>query len=257
MRPCPCAAALCKLCKLCKPTGPYQWFVCCHCLCSAAAAADTPAATQQQQQPAAPGLRQPLDNTFIWQLIWQQRGSIFTALAALLFCVGSNLASPVLSGVLFETLVQGQPFSKWVAQRTAWDHLMAALHAGAGHAARPSGNAQCGQQSVGGVLPVQANAGQQAVTACLFMVSMSPPLSHHRHPHHSTHIRPRRYSRVLAVMMVLYVTEPLLSQVYIQKACEAGEKVQAALRLEAFRTLLMQRIEFFDRHRCGAGRGSE
>lgn len=51
-------------------------------------------------------------------------------------------------------------------------------------------------------------------------------------------------------MVVLYVSEPLLSRIYVLKACEAGEKVQAALRLEAFRTLLMQRIEFFDRHRC-------
>jgi len=63
-----------------------------------------------------------------------------------------------------------------------------------------------------------------------------------------------RYSRLLAVMVVMYVIEPLLSLVYIRKACEAGEKVQAALRLEAFRTLLMQRIEFFDKHRQVAGR---
>lgn len=41
-------------------------------------------------------------------------------------------------------------------------------------------------------------------------------------------------------------------QVYIRKACEAGEKVQAALRLEAFRTLLMQKVEFFDKHRSGS-----
>lgn len=63
----------------------------------------------------------------------------------------------------------------------------------------------------------------------------------------------RSYVRPLCVMAVLYVTEPLLSAVYIRKACEAGEKVQAALRLEAFRTLLMQRIEFFDKHRQVAG----
>ena len=51
-------------------------------------------------------------------------------------------------------------------------------------------------------------------------------------------------------MAGIYVAEPLLSRLYIQQACAAGEKVQAAMRLEAFRTLLMQRIEFFDRHRA-------
>lgn len=35
---------------------------------------------------------------------------------------------------------------------------------------------------------------------------------------------------------------------YILNACGAGEKLQAALRAEAFRTLLAQRVEFFDRH---------
>jgi ATP-binding cassette subfamily B (MDR/TAP) protein 8 len=36
--------------------------------------------------------------------------------------------------------------------------------------------------------------------------------------------------------------------VYILNACNAGEKLQAALRVEAFRSLLAQRVEFFDRH---------
>lgn len=35
---------------------------------------------------------------------------------------------------------------------------------------------------------------------------------------------------------------------YILNACGAGEKLQAALRSEAFRALLCQRVEFFDRH---------
>ncbi len=61
--------------------------------------------------------RYPLDTLFIWSLVWQQRQSIFIAFAALLFCVASNLASPVISGALFETLVQGQPFSKWVGAK--------------------------------------------------------------------------------------------------------------------------------------------
>lgn len=57
------------------------------------------------------------------------------------------------------------------------------------------------------------------------------------------------YRRLLTYMLILYVIEPILSKVYIHQICEVGEKVQAALRLEAFRVLLMQRIEFFDRHR--------
>jgi len=56
--------------------------------------------------------RYPLDDLYIWSLVWQQRKQIFAALGALLVCVASNLASPVISGALFETLVQGQPFSK-------------------------------------------------------------------------------------------------------------------------------------------------
>jgi hypothetical protein len=72
--------------------------------------------------------------------------------------------------------------------------------------------------------------------------------------HSSPPCNAHRYSRLLGLMVVMYVLEPLLSLVYIRKACEAGEKVQAALRLEAFRTLLMQRIEFFDKHRWVGGR---
>jgi hypothetical protein len=37
-------------------------------------------------------------------------------------------------------------------------------------------------------------------------------------------------------------------QVYMYNMLSAGEKVLATLRLELFRTLLMQRLSFFDRH---------
>jgi len=57
------------------------------------------------------------------------------------------------------------------------------------------------------------------------------------------------YRTLLAGMMALYVLEPLLSRVYIIHLCSIGEKVQATLRREAFRVLLMQRIIFFDQHR--------
>lgn len=58
------------------------------------------------------------------------------------------------------------------------------------------------------------------------------------------------YSKLLAIMLAIYIIEPLLSQVYITHVCAVGEKVQASLRLEAFRVVLMQKIEFFDRHRA-------
>ncbi|EFN54275.1 hypothetical protein CHLNCDRAFT_31851 [Chlorella variabilis] len=56
------------------------------------------------------------------------------------------------------------------------------------------------------------------------------------------------YSKLFLGLLFIYVAEPLLSQVYILNACAAGEKLQASLRLEAFRCLLAQRVEFFDRH---------
>lgn len=113
--------------------------------------------------------RAPLDRRFILGAVLRQRGNLLVAGAALLLCVAANLASPVLSGALFETLIQGQPFS--------------------------------------------------------------------------------RYKALLALLAVSYVGEPLLSQVYVRQATAAAEKVQAELRIEAFRVLLMQRIEFFDVHR--------
>jgi ATP-binding cassette, subfamily B (MDR/TAP), member 10 len=115
-------------------------------------------------------LRTPLDNQYIISLILQQKRHLALAGISLIACVGANLASPVLSGLLFETLVLQRPFEA--------------------------------------------------------------------------------YGRILAVLLGLYVCEPLLSQVYIQQVCAIGEKVQLSLRLEAFRVLLMQGMEFFDRHRA-------
>lgn len=103
-------------------------------------------------------------------LIWAESRHLLVGGLALLVCVASNLASPVISGMLFETLVQRAPAEQ--------------------------------------------------------------------------------YGRLLAAMLALYIVEPLLSHVYIQEMCAVGEKVQAALRLEAFRILLMQRVDFFDRHRA-------
>ena len=58
--------------------------------------------------------RAPLDDRFILGVALQQSRHLFLAAVALLLCVASNLASPILSGALFETLVHGQPFSRRV-----------------------------------------------------------------------------------------------------------------------------------------------
>eukprot|EP00208_Stichococcus_sp_RCC1054_P006203 CAMPEP_0206138586 /NCGR_PEP_ID=MMETSP1473-20131121/3425_1 /ASSEMBLY_ACC=CAM_ASM_001109 /TAXON_ID=1461547 /ORGANISM="Stichococcus sp, Strain RCC1054" /LENGTH=706 /DNA_ID=CAMNT_0053532061 /DNA_START=385 /DNA_END=2508 /DNA_ORIENTATION=+ len=57
-----------------------------------------------------------------------------------------------------------------------------------------------------------------------------------------------QYPKFFAVFTAIYVLEPLLTRVYIRNMCAAGEKVLATVRRELFRTLLLQRIDFFDRH---------
>lgn len=56
--------------------------------------------------------------------------------------------------------------------------------------------------------------------------------------------------RYLCCMVAVYLTEPLLSFVYVKALWAMGEEVVASLRRELFRTLLVQRIEFFDRHKA-------
>lgn len=47
--------------------------------------------------------------------------------------------------------------------------------------------------------------------------------------------------QILGILAVGYVLEPLLTKVYMQNLIHAGEAVLASLRLELFRTLLMQK----------------
>jgi ABC-type multidrug transport system fused ATPase/permease subunit len=58
--------------------------------------------------------------------------------------------------------------------------------------------------------------------------------------------------QVFGVLLVGYLLEPLLTRVYMVNVIAAGEKVLATIRMELFRTLLMQKIEFFDRHSATA-----
>lgn len=98
----------------------------------------------------------------------QQRHHIVLAGVVLLFCTASNLAAPVLSGMLLDILVQQQPLAN--------------------------------------------------------------------------------YTKVFFILLAGYVLEPLLTRVYMTQLLAAGEKALATLRLELFRTLLMQRIQFYDTH---------
>lgn len=58
--------------------------------------------------------------------------------------------------------------------------------------------------------------------------------------------------QVFCILLVGYMIEPLLTRVYMVNVIAAGEKVLATLRMELFRMLLMQKIEFFDRNSATA-----
>ena len=58
--------------------------------------------------------------------------------------------------------------------------------------------------------------------------------------------------QIFGVLLFGYLLEPLVTRIYMINIIAAGEKVLATLRMELFRTLLMQKIEFFDRHSATA-----
>lgn len=59
---------------------------------------------------------------------------------------------------------------------------------------------------------------------------------------------PALVMQLFGVLAFGYLLEPLLTKVYMTNVTTAGEKILATLRLELYRTLLMQRISFFDKH---------
>lgn len=125
-----------------------------------------PPTAVQEQLPKQP--RAPFDNEYLLGLVWQQKRHLIVATICVLVCTASNLAAPVLSGMLTEILIQQQPLEK--------------------------------------------------------------------------------YAKVFGVLLFGYLLEPYLSKIYMENVMLLGEKVLASLRLELFRTLLMQRIQFFDTH---------
>ena len=50
-------------------------------------------------------------------LVWQQRRQLLLAGACLLVCTASNLAAPVLTGMLMETLVKQKPVEEYIKVR--------------------------------------------------------------------------------------------------------------------------------------------
>ena len=61
--------------------------------------------------------RKPFDDEYIFGLVWQQKAKIVLAAACLVVCTTSNLAAPVLTGMLMELLVQQKPVEDYVRVR--------------------------------------------------------------------------------------------------------------------------------------------
>ena len=54
-----------------------------------------------------------MDNEYLWGIVLQQKQHLLLATVTVLLCTASNLAAPVLSGMLFEHLVQQNPMQKY------------------------------------------------------------------------------------------------------------------------------------------------
>jgi ATP-binding cassette subfamily B (MDR/TAP) protein 8 len=58
-------------------------------------------------------MRAPLDNEYILGIALQHKQHLLMAAVTVLLCTASNLAAPVLSGMLFEHLVQQHPMERY------------------------------------------------------------------------------------------------------------------------------------------------
>jgi hypothetical protein len=89
-----------------------------RCWCSAAPPRPArPPLPRRPRPPRQPVKRAPLDNEYVVGLVLQHRTHLILATVCLLLCTASNLAAPVLSGLLFETLVQQQPMTRYAEVR--------------------------------------------------------------------------------------------------------------------------------------------
>lgn len=64
-----------------------------------------------------PPKRAPLDNEYILGITLQHKQHLVLAAVTVLLCTASNLAAPVLSGMLFEHLVQQKPVQEYAQVR--------------------------------------------------------------------------------------------------------------------------------------------
>lgn len=64
-------------------------------------------------------------------------------------------------------------------------------------------------------------------------------------------VRKEPLSELLAKLGVIYLMEPALTVVFITNLVHVWENVMAHLRSEVFRRILIQKVEFFDRHKVG------
>ncbi|XP_043716194.1 ABC transporter B family member 28-like [Telopea speciosissima] len=64
-------------------------------------------------------------------------------------------------------------------------------------------------------------------------------------------VRPEPLWKLLSKVGVLYMLEPIFTVIFVINMSNIWEKVMAALRGHVFRRILIQKMEFFDRHKVG------
>jgi hypothetical protein len=60
-----------------------------------------------------PPKRAPFDDEYIIGIVLQHKQNLLVAAVTVMLCTASNLAAPVLSGMLFEHLVQQHPMERY------------------------------------------------------------------------------------------------------------------------------------------------
>eukprot|EP00850_Spirogloea_muscicola_P015228 SM000115S23907 [mRNA] locus=s115:109257:114629:- [translate_table: standard] len=58
-------------------------------------------------------------------------------------------------------------------------------------------------------------------------------------------------SRLLGSLAIVYVMEPIFTVAYVTSMCTTWEAVMAKLRTAVFQRLLVQKVEFYDKHKVG------
>ena len=117
-------------------------------------------------------------------LVWQQRRQLLLAGASLLVSTASNLAAPVLTGMLMETLVKQKPVEEYAKVRGTASCMGGGVHKGEG--------GRCTHGASDHLWAHSTNSQQ--------LIMCMP------------------FSQLLVILMFGYVVEPLLTKVYIENA---------------------------------------